>query len=326
MNDDQKSKEESNQNDKGPGAIVISKTIAQFLEYIRIEDQRVLGTLETYRHLLERWVRHMGDGPVTGIAAERVWLFKRKLTDAGLGPATIGMTLSVLRVYLRYLRDVQGVNVFDGDKIRRPKIPRRQVEYLTKEELQRFMEAIPTKRVTGLRDRALVEVLCSTGMRISEALSLDRDRLDMERREAVIIGKGNRQRKVYFSGTTLDWIGRYLAHRHDDDPALFISDGGRPRRLDHYAVWKTFQRYGKRSGLAKHVHPHMLRHTMATTLLANGCPIGHIRELLGHANLTTTCRYYLGRMSEQEVKAAHDKYLSYDVSNVLKADDKASEG
>jgi site-specific recombinase XerD len=100
---------------------------------------------------------------------------------------------------------------------------------------------------------------------------------------------------------------------HDNNPALFVTQGAEPKRLYAQGIWKRFHRYASQAGLGKRVYPHMLRHTMATTLLANGCPIGHIRAMLGHEHLTTTCKYYLGIIAEKDVKAAHAKYLSYDI-------------
>jgi site-specific recombinase XerD len=182
---------------------------------------------------------------------------------------------------------------------------------LTKDEVQRFLQSIPTHTFTGLRDRALIEILYASGMRISEALSLDRQQIDWEKQEARIIGKGKKPRKVYFTQGALRWLQDYLAYRHDDHPALFIIQSDQPKRLEAHGTWRRFRRYATRAGLSKRVYPHMLRHTMATTLLANGCPIGHIKALLGHEHLTTTCKYYLGIISDAEAKAAHGKYISY---------------
>ena len=174
----------------------------------------------------------------------------------------------------------------------------------------------------GLRDRALAEVLCITGMRIAEALSLNRAQIDWETQTAQIVGKGNKPRKVYFTDSALAWIRQYLDIRHDEHPALFVTQGDNPIRLNAQGTWKRFHRYAKQAGIGKKVYPHMLRHTMATTLLANGCPIGHIRALLGHEHLTTTCKYYLGIIAEKDVQAAHAKYLSYDIEQGKKTDGK----
>src|SRR5207249_6696209 len=179
---------------------------------------------------------------------------------------------------------------------------------------------------SGLRDRALAEVLCITGMRIAESLSLNRAQIDWETQMAQIIGKGNKPRKVYFTDSALAWIRQYLDGRHDDHPALFVTQGENPIRLNAQGSWKRFRRYAQRAGLGKRVYPHMLRHTMATTLLANGCPIGHIRTLLGHEHLTTTCKYYLGVMSDAEAKDAHTRYLSYQPDMGDKTDVKKTGG
>jgi integrase/recombinase XerD len=151
-------------------------------------------------------------------------------------------------------------------------------------------------------------------MRIAEALSLNRAQIDWETQVAQIVGKGNKPRKVYFTDAALAWVRQYLDIRHDDHPALFVTQGEDPTRLRAQGTWKRFHHYARLAGIGKRVYPHMLRHTMATTLLANGCPIGHIRALLGHEHLTTTCKYYLGIIAEADVKAAHAKYLSYEVA------------
>jgi integrase/recombinase XerD len=232
--------------------------------------------------------------------------------DAGLGPATIGGLLSCVRKLLRYGLEVRRLSVLTPEKVRRPKVPIREVEFLTKDEVRRFLDAFPQSGFSGMRDRALAGVLCATGMRISEALSLDREAMDWMLGEATVIGKGRKQRRVYFNEAALEWLLRYLHMRNDDHPALFVTQNREVTRLRPAGVWRRFKRYAVRAGLSKRVYPHMLRHTMATTLLNNGCPIGHIRVLLGHAHLATTCRYYLGRIAEAEAKAAHEQYLWYE--------------
>jgi len=295
--------------------IHVLEVLPAFLDYLRIEENRNAMTLARYQYYIERFTREIGDCRVEAIDGELVTLYKRSLLNAGLSAATMSGMLSCLRTLLRYLRDIRKLEVYDPEKVRRPKIPKREVEYLSNEEVQRFVRAIPTRTVPGLRDRTLVEVLCSSGMRISEALSLNRDSIDWEAGEAKVIGKGSKERKVYFSEGTTEWMRRYLERRWDDDPALFVTTGYEPRRLGAEGTWRRFRRYSRRAGLGRDVYPHMLRHTMATMLLMNGCPIGHIRTLLGHSHLATTCRYYLGKMSDAEAKAAHRKYLSYAVKS-----------
>lgn len=298
-----------NHPDPGSPGPQVSELIPAYLEYVRVENGRATTTVERYRDRLQRFIDEMGDCQVGEITPEKLTLYKRHFMDGGLKASTIGGFLSCLRGFLRYLRDVRGLSALDPEKIKRPRIPQRTVDYLTKEELERLLAAIPTYTWSGLRDRALIEVLFSSGMRISEVLGLNRDLVEWELRQAVIVGKGKKERRVYFSEHAIDWLQRYLATRHDDYPALFITNGYSPKRLQAHGTWRRLNRYGQMAGLGKRVYPHMLRHTMATTLLANGCPIGHIRVLLGHTHLVTTCRYYLGMMSDAEAKAAHTKYL-----------------
>ena len=202
--------------------------------------------------------------------------------------------------------------------IRAPRAPRRKVVYLTNDEYNQFVEAIPLHtsfgypRVSQFCFRALVETLAATGMRISEALSLNVGSVDFSRGEAVVIGKGNKQRTVFFTERAITWIKRYHAIRHRADGALFAGIHG--QKLQVSAVHAMFQRINNRTvgQTGKHVTPHILRHTAATNLLQRGCPIGHIKEILGHQNLETTCRFYLGELTKTEVRRAFDTYMMYE--------------
>jgi integrase/recombinase XerD len=306
-----------------PKSPLVSETLPFFLDHLRVEEHRTPATLIRYESHIQKFITMVGDCPIIQISSEHLSLYKRRLLDGSLSPATIAAMLSGLRSFLRYLKEVRRLDVYDPEKVRRPKIPKHEVEYLTKEEVQRFLNGIPTHTQAGLRDRALAEVLCITGMRIAEALSLNRAQIDWETQVSQIVGKGNKPRKVYFTDSAMSWIRQYLDIRHDDNPALFVTHGEHPIRLKAQGTWKRFHQYARRAGIGKRVYPHMLRHTMATTLLANGCPIGHIRAMLGHEHLTTTCKYYLGIIAEKDVKAAHAKYLSYEVDSGNTTDGKA---
>jgi site-specific recombinase XerD len=290
----------------------ISELVPQFLGYLRVEERRAQDTIVRYGEYLAEFAKALGDCSVDGITSETISVYKRGLADRGLGPATMSAKIASVRSFLRYLRTVKGWRTFDPERVKRPSVPIRPVSYLSKDEVRRFLDAIPTHRQTAGRDRALAEIICSTGMRVSEALSLNRIDIDWEKKEAMITGKGRKERRVYFTAQALEHLGRYLSMRRDGNPAVFVTQGNDPERLAASDVWSKFRRYGVRAGLAKRVSPHMLRHTMATTLLSNGCPIGHIRTLLGHTHLQTTCRYYLGVISDAEAKAAHRKFLAYE--------------
>jgi site-specific recombinase XerD len=191
-----------------------------------------------------------------------------------------------------------------------PRRVQQRVEFLTGEEIGRLLRVIPTHTFTGLRLRALIDVLLCTGMRISEALSLDRDSIDYEAGEAEIIGKGGKPRTVFFSPACLRWIGAYLEWRKDSGPPLFVTTGRHPRRLSRNDMSKLFRRLRQRSGINKRLTPHLLRHTFCTTLLHNGADITFIKELAGHHDIETTARYYLG-VDKQTLKQILRRYSGY---------------
>jgi site-specific recombinase XerD len=213
----------------------------------------------------------------------------------------------------------------DIARIKAPRIPRKPVRYVSPEDLERFLEAIQLAtswgrpRQAGHCLRALVEMLLATGMRISEALRLNRNDVDFEKREANVLGKRNKPRVVFFTERSLGWLATYLAMRKDSNIALFVSTDH--TRLTADSVGAMFRRTKQLAGLASPITPHILRHTTATMLLRNGCPIGYIKELLGHEDLQTTCRYYLGTLDHGDVKKAHNKYLSFSRGAPIEPDD-----
>ena len=175
------------------------------------------------------------------------------------------------------------------------RVPRRAVTYLTADELEQFVGAIRVQFRTGKPDihgmafRTLVEVLAATGMRISEALALDIQAVNWKEHEAKVIGKGNKERAVYFNDRAMRWLRRYLELRSDRNPALFANARSRTR-MTRFDAERRCRKVRQKTEIQKTVTLHVLRHTFATTLLKNGCPIGHIQGLLGHERLETTCR------------------------------------
>jgi integrase/recombinase XerD len=178
------SRDGTDQHVSDPQAPLVSQMLPAFLDYLRVEDHRTPATLVRYESHIQKFITLVGDCPITRITSEHLSLYKRRLLDESLAPATMAAILSGLRSFLRYLKEVRGFQVYDPEKVRRPKIPKHEVEYLTKEEVQRFFTAIPTHTQAGLRDRALAEVFCITGMRIAEALSLNRAQIDWETQTA----------------------------------------------------------------------------------------------------------------------------------------------
>jgi integrase/recombinase XerC len=294
--------------------------ISDFLRHGQYEMFLSAQTVQKYGESLHWIVRDLGDIAVEDITPAHVTILKQKIITRGAGEARVASMVFALKSFLRYCTGSLGLSVMDTGKIKSPRRSRRDVVYLSNDEVRQYVESIKvenrwdgnTKRtcvnIDGLRFRALVEVLLGTGMRISEALSLERDSINLETREAKIIGKGNKERVVFFTDRCLHWVRYYLEQREDTYQPLFVTNRG--TRWSKMDISKIFQRQAVKAGINKHVTPHILRHTTATNLLFNGCPMAHIKEILGHSRLETTCRYYLG-LDKRKAKEAHGHFLSF---------------
>ncbi|MFI5093743.1 MAG: tyrosine-type recombinase/integrase [Candidatus Acidiferrales bacterium] len=294
---------------------LVSELLAYFLAYARVEQRLSLATVEKYKDSLVCILRIIGDMPPQEISQQHVLMIKAKCLERNLSPARVSSLMYALKSFLKFCRLNVGLATMDLKQIHAPRIPKREVLFLTADEVQEFVAAIPIRKSSRTFDmrwlcfRALVEVLLGTGMRISEGLSLKRSSINLETGEAVIIGKGNKERTVFFSPRALNWVKEYVTRRTDRSDALFVVCKGKPLNRATAITW--FRRFQKVSGIKKRVTAHILRHTVATTLLFNGCPIGHIREILGHEHLLTTCKFYLGT-DKRAAKNAHAQYLNYE--------------
>jgi integrase/recombinase XerD len=287
----------------------MSERIEDFLEYSRYELNFSPVTIIKYRDSLRSMIKDLGDKPVEQYEVQEFVRMKRLMMDRGLSEARISSVVYAVRSFLLYCKGFLKLEVLDPKQIRPPKRFKREVIFLTKEEIEAFINTINIKRWNGLRFRVLVEVLLGTGMRIGETLSLNRKTINWEKREAKIIGKGNKERTVFFTKRSLDWIAKYLERRNDTHEAIFITK--EPiSRLAVADVWRFFDRHRKLAKIDKKLTPHILRHTVATNLVFNGCPIVHVKEILGHERLDTTCKYYLG-VDKEKAKKAHKQFLSF---------------
>lgn len=296
----------------------------EFLLWAEVEPQFSKETVQKYGECLKQIWKVLGDKQVTEFSKTDLLRLKSYWLSKHLSASRQMSLLLALKRFLFFCRDEKKIELcIEPGEIKPPPRPRREVVFLTPEEIEAFISTIPlvtykgTVHQSGMRLRAVVEALLGTAMRISELLSLDHDSIDFEKKDARIIGKGGKERTVFFSDRSLIWIRRYLESRSDDCPALFVCQNGRDR-LRRGDLWRYFDRHRKLAGIKKKVRPHILRHTAATTLLFNGCPVGHIKAILGHERLETTCRYYLG-IDHRAAKAAHHKYLRYDANSALDA-------
>src|SRR3989344_1957007 len=278
---------------------MIQKLLNDYLNYLEIERGRSLKTRENYTRYLKEFLRLAKVSSPADITAERVRDFRLALARKNLKKITQAYYVIALRNFLKYLarRDIPSLA---AEKIELPKIARREIEILEHAELERLLDAPRGKDLRSLRDRAILEVFFSTGLRLSELCALDRY-LNFARGELTVRGKGEKLRLVFLSDRAKKTIQEYLAKRGDAEPALFVSlsktPGGKtpgakaPKvlgRITPRAVQRLMIHWAAAAGIPKKIHPHQLRHSFATDLLLNGADIRAVQEMLGHANIATT--------------------------------------
>jgi len=286
-----------------------SEILEEFLDYARYELNFSPQTIIKYRDALKSFLRDLGDKPIEEYQVQEFVQLKKQMFERGLSESRVYSVVYAVRSLLLYCQNFLNLNVLNPKQIRPPKRSKREVVFLTKEEIQRFIDTINIRTWNGFRFRVLVEVLLGTGMRISEALSLNRKTINWEKKEAKIVGKGNKERTVFFNQRSLDWITKYLEKRNDTHEAIFITRSP-INRCSRDDVWRFFDRHRRLAKIDKKLTPHILRHTVATNLVFNGCPITHVKEILGHERLDTTCKYYLG-VDKEQARKAHKQYLNF---------------
>lgn len=300
----------------------MSDLVLDFVESLEVEGGRSSKTAENYRHYLERFIEFAGDMPVADITSEtvrryRLWL-NRYTNDSGDDLATITQSyhLIALRGFLYYLSK-RGISALTPEKIVLPKVVRKQVTFLHYDEIQQMFDAIPTEETEqNLRDQAIIELLFSSGLRVSELVNLDRGHINTKRREFTVRGKGQKDRPVFISQRAADAIEAYLHKRLDNLPPLFlnysrnnvVSASGDYRRLTPRSIQRMIEKYAKLAGITKHVSPHTMRHSFATDLLMNGADIRSVQSMLGHSNISTTQVYT--HVTDAHLRDVYEKFHS----------------
>lgn len=328
----------------------LNRLLTEFLEYLEIERNVSKLTIRNYKHYLNRFLGFLAGQtsppPLSAVAlakadAESHEEMKAKLES--LKPEIItmenirqyrlylsrfvdehGITLKrvtqnyhliALRSFLKYLtrRDVVALS---ADKIELPKADSHTIKFLTRNDLDSLLNMPQISTVEGLRDKAILEVLFSTGLRVSELVNLNRDQINLDRREFGVVGKGRRVRVVFLSESAVEWLRRYLMSREDAMQPVFIRysgkkpDGddstGESIRLSARSIQRICEKYVKKAKLPIKITPHGLRHSFATDLLHNGADLRAIQELLGHKNVSTTQIYT--HVTNPQLKQIHEKF------------------
>ena len=291
----------------------MAQTMNHFLLYGRAERKYAPETLIKQRDCFSAWlIPMMGDLDVARITRFDVLALREAMERKGLSAARQSSILATLKVFLTFCRTFLKIDCMLSAEIRLPKKEFPNPEVLTPSEVQLVVSCLNPARFVDARLRALCELILGTGVRIGEALRMDREPFDHGITEMDIIGKGGKRRTIFFTERSRYWITTYLQCRVDNHPALFITTGDAPRRCSREDMSKAFASLRIRSSRTKKLTPHILRHTYCTTLRNNGADISLIKELAGHADIQTTARYYLGKDSTVLRKTVQ-KYVRYDV-------------
>ncbi len=293
--------------------------ITDFLEYLEIEQGRSQKTIQNYHHYLTRLADFAGDIKLEDIDPELIRRWRLWLNRLGSGQSdelsklTQNYHLIALRHFLKFCSKRE-YEAMSPDKIELAKVKRKQVSFLTPEEVERLCAVPDITSVNGLRDRAIIELLFSTGLRVSELVGLNRDHINLARREFMVRGKGQKDRPIFVSEDAAEWIKKYLDKRADTLAPLFLSvsglsqvdTSGNYRRLTARSVQRIVQSCAVKAGITKHVSPHSLRHSFATDLLMNGADLRSVQAMLGHSNISTTQIYT--HVTDPHLKSVHEQF------------------
>lgn len=298
----------------------LAKLKREFLEYLEIERGRSVKTVENYDRYLERFLSFTKAAKPADLSEEQVRDFRRHLnrqpgTAVGgraepMKRRTQNYYLIALRAFLKYLRR-RGIEALSPERIELAKVPERSLDLISPAELKRLRNAPNVKTLEGKRDKAILELLFSTGLRISELCALSIDDVDLARDEFSVRGKGEKIRVVFLSDTARAAVRDYLTHRKDMDDALFIRYGrkandGKDLRLSPRTVQRLLKKYAAVAGITRKVTPHVIRHSFATDLLQNGADIRSVQALLGHASINTTQVYT--HVTDSHLRDVHKKF------------------
>jgi site-specific recombinase XerD len=294
----------------------IEKLLGDYLNYLEIEKNRSPKTSENYRHYLREFLKFSKIKTAREITEAIVTEFRKSLARAKVTNGktkepfkkiTQGYYAIALRNFLKFLAK-RDIKTLSAEKIELPRTPGRQIEILEYGDLERLLAAPKGGDLRALRDRAILEVFFSTGLRLAELCALSRY-IDLKRGELSVRGKGDKIRLVFLADSTKKAIESYLAKRGDADEALFVSidkSGKAIGRITPRSVQRLVVKRAMEAGIANHVHAHQLRHSFATDLLVNGADLRSVQELLGHANIGTTQIYT--HLTNAQLREVHKQF------------------
>ncbi|HEV8666315.1 MAG TPA: site-specific tyrosine recombinase/integron integrase [Candidatus Paceibacterota bacterium] len=287
---------------------------SQFLEYLEIEKGRGVKTVENYDRYLTRFLEHSkltNPSAITerNVREFRLYLNREPGTSGTMKLKTQNYYMISIRAFLKFLRK-RGIESLNPERIELAKVGQRDLDLITSAELDRLMSGPKDGSVSALRDKAILELFFSTGLRVSELCGLNRD-LDLSRDEFSVRGKGEKVRVVFLSPEAKDAIRKYEAKRQDLDDALFTQLGKNAKaakdlRLTPRSIERIVKKYATKAGITRKVTPHVIRHSFATDLLENGADLRSVQALLGHSNISTTQVYT--HVTDKHLREVHKNF------------------
>ena len=302
--------------------MTLANLITDFLEYLELERNTSQLTIKNYDHYLKRFLEFAHDIKPSDIDLNLIRKYRLHLsrwvdpkTQKPLKRVTQNYFMIALRAFLRYLARID-IDSLSPEKVELGETDPSPLKVLDDTHLKSLLDAPDTTKKDGIRDRAILETLFSTGLRVSELASLNKDTINLNRKEFGVIGKGGKERVVFISDSAAEWIQKYLDVRHDTFKPLFIrfqgkinsENNGEAMRLTSRSIERVVEKYVKVLGLSVKATPHTLRHSFATDLLINGADIRSVQEMLGHSNIATTQIYT--HVTNAHLKDVHKAFHS----------------
>jgi len=289
------------------------QSLDRFLNYLIVEKGLSKNTIEAYSHGLNRflnYLRRKGMEEVREISKLDIREFLLFLKKKGLSSKTLARNLVSIRVFLRFLTEESILSANPAEEIESPKTAKTLPEILSLEEVETLLEQPDTQIPQGMRDRAMLEMLYATGMRVSELTQLQVNHVHLEAGYVLIYGKGSKERIVPIGNEAMKWALRYMGETRErllkkrESPFLFVNRSGKPMSRQHF--WKSIKTYGRRAGIRKRIAPHLIRHSFASHLLERGADLRSVQLMLGHVDISTTQIYT--HVTGERLKKIHQRY------------------
>lgn len=289
------------------------QSLDRFLHYLIVEKGLSKNTIEAYSHGLNRFLNYLrgkGTEEVREISKLDIREFLLFLKKKGLSSKTLARNLVSIRVFLRFLTEESILSANPAEEIESPKTAKTLPEILSLEEVETLLEQPDPQILQGMRDRAMLEMLYATGMRVSELTRLQVNHVHLDAGYVLVYGKGSKERIVPIGNEAIKWARRYMGETREkllkkrESSFLFVNRSGKPMSRQYF--WKSIKAYGRRAGIRKRITPHLLRHSFASHLLERGADLRSVQLMLGHADISTTQIYT--HVTGERLKKIHQRY------------------